>query len=71
MMTTSDLTGRDERATPPVYYRAAECWSGCEDPDCPYIHVGGWRAEGIDGYFDTEAQAASAIEAGKDKEPRP
>ena len=50
----------------------AECWSGCEDPACPYIHAPAKRFSASYfghelGTFDSPGDAAAAIvQASKD-----
>jgi hypothetical protein len=51
-----------------TYYVNAECWSGCADESCPYIHCSGWACEGVGGLFDTEEEAERALTNGKLKD---
>lgn len=45
-----------------VRFQAAECWNGCDDRHCPYIHISGWF-HGDDGPYETcEAAIAKATE---------
>lgn len=44
-----------------------ECWSGCEDPDCPYTHAKtGWYC-GSAGPFKTREEALVADNAAEDQ----
>lgn len=47
-----------------IIYITAECYAGCEDEDCPYIHSGKWQYVKTDGTlsdgFNSEDEAISA-----------
>ena len=48
---------RAERMKTPRY-EPQECYAGCEDPECPYSHIGGWYVG--DERYDTEEEARAA-----------
>lgn len=39
-MTVRSIDGKSVCVT----YEAPECWAGCDDPHCPYIHNPSWTA---------------------------
>ena len=60
--TLGAFAGYGECDGPQPRYFAAECYAGCTDRHCPYIHSSGWQIDGVEGLFKTaeEARASNA-----------
>lgn len=47
-----------------IYNTPPECWVGCDDPMCPYIHIHTWDVEGHeDESFTSPIDAKRFVEA--------
>jgi hypothetical protein len=55
-----DFAQSFERCDAEPYFVRAECWTGCEDPSCHYVHSEGWKIKGVQGIFATETEALEA-----------
>ena len=56
--------------TPKIWCEPAECYSGCDDPRCPYTHWSSWHREGdqngyaarvVDHLIERESELIDAI----------
>lgn len=55
-----DFTQSFERNHGEPYFVAAECYTGCNDPWCPYTHSEGWKIDGLSSFYRTEMDALQA-----------
>lgn len=46
-----------------VFFSPAECWEGCDIPQCPYTHMSVWCVTGLHSPFETERDAQKAADA--------
>lgn len=56
---------RNDRFTsgiPKPYFVASECGNDpCTEQWCPYTHGSGWKIDGVEGLFNTQADAIAAL----------
>ena len=53
-----------DKPTPPeIIHWPQECFSDCDDPDCPYTHGDSWEVRGINTTFYSEQAATRAATA--------
>lgn len=44
-----------------IWCEPAECWTGCDDPGCPYTHWPSWHREGDPNGYVSQAEAEAAV----------
>jgi len=59
---SDDAAERGQQPHEPYFFNA-ECFSGCDDPLCPYIHNSGWAIDGLDGLYESPEAAKAALDA--------
>lgn len=55
-------------STAKIYSIPAECFSGCSDPWCPYIHIETWHRVGDKRSYGSYEEALAADNVAEDQE---